>query len=202
MKRKDQPLFHDAFLHKYLFIPLREISDKQETIQAKCQRIIKDKCEGKCIEQGFVKENSCRIITVSSPLIEKGDQVKLDVMFQCEVCLPVRNTVYQCCIQNITHAGLTCFVNTNNHNNSSSTSLPADFEASPLLIYVLKDHCHMADEGFSKLTEGDTIDIQVVGSRFKLNEKKITVIGKWVHPKTLPLEIDEDEDEDAFMSSY
>ena len=49
---------------------------------------------------------------------------------------------------------------------------------SPVTIFLARDH-YASNPLFSKLTEGDIINVKVVGTRFELNDKNIYVIADY-----------------------
>ena len=53
---------------------------------------------------------------------------------------------------------------------------------SPMTIFIVRDHHHMLKE-FSAIQAGDTIDIRVIGQRYELNDKYISVIGEYIPSK-------------------
>jgi hypothetical protein len=69
-----------------------------------------------------------------------------------------------CYAKNITQAGIRAF-----------TSL--DEKKSPVIIYVSRDH-HSSNSYFNSVAEKDFIRIRVIGQRFELNDKQVSVIGE------------------------
>jgi hypothetical protein len=70
----------------------------------------------------------------------------------------------KCYAKNITQAGIRAF-----------TSL--DEKNSPVIIYVSRDH-HSSNEYFNSIKEKDAIRIRVIGQRFELNDKQVSIIGE------------------------
>ena len=50
---------------------------------------------------------------------------------------------------------------------------------SPLVIFIARDH-HFDNELFSKIKENDSIKVKVLGQRYELNNKFISVIAELV----------------------
>jgi hypothetical protein len=73
-----------------------------------------------------------------------------------------------CTAKNITKAGIKA---------ESSSDVP-----SPIIVFVARDH-HYNMEYFTTIKEGDKINIRVLGQRFELNDKFISVIGELIKPK-------------------
>lgn len=138
----------------------------KETIEDNVKTIF----EGKCVAEGFIKPNSSKIVTHSCGVIERGNIITFDVVFECDVCFPVEGMLIQCTAKNITKAGIRA---------ESATEVP-----SPVVVFVAKDH-HYTNQQFSEIKEGDKIMIRVIGQRFELNDKYVSIIGELVRDKEI-----------------
>ena len=86
----------------------------------------------------------------------------MDIVFECEICHPVEGMIINCVIKNKTKAGIRAEI---------------DEEPSPVIIFIARDH-HNNNQNFIKAQEGDPITVSVVGQRYELNDKYISVIGE------------------------
>ena len=84
------------------------------------------------------------------------------------VCSPVEGMVIECQVQNITKAGIRAEIH--------------KYNPSPLVIFIARDH-HFQNAYFNSINENDVIYIKVIGSRFELNDKYISVIAEIIVPK-------------------
>jgi ribosomal protein S12 len=123
--------------------------------------------EGKCIVEGYVKSGSCKIITHSSGLIQ-GVHVKFEVVFECYICCPVAGMLIPCVARNITKAGIRA---------ESDEESP-----SPIIVFIMRDHNYM-NKYFTSIKENDKFIVRVIGQRFELNDKYVSIIGEVVEPK-------------------
>ena len=123
--------------------------------------------EGKCIVEGYIQRNSCKIITHSSGLI-KGTNIAFEVVFECNICCPVEGMLIQCVAKNITKAGI---------RGESSSESP-----SPFIVFITRDHHYMIDY-FQTIQEGGDFVARIIGQRFELNDKYISIIAELVEPK-------------------
>jgi hypothetical protein len=73
-----------------------------------------------------------------------------------------------CVAKNITKAGIRA---------ESATDFP-----SPIVVFVAKDH-HYNVPNFGDIKEGDKINVRVIGQRFELNDKYVSIIGELVKEK-------------------
>ena len=138
-----------------------------KTIKEIIEENIKSNFEGKCLVEGFIKPNSTKIITYSSGIIYRGSSVSFEVVFECEVCFPVEGMLISCFAKNITKAGIRA---------ESANDVPT-----PVVIFIAKDH-HYNISYFNEIKEGDKISVRVIGQRFELNDKYVSVIGELVKP--------------------
>ena len=152
----------------------RKITIEFKNITQNIQEIIKNKLEeelyNKCSKEGYIKQNSIRILSYSSGLIEEKN-VEFSVMFECLICHPVEGQLIKCQAKNITRAGI--------------RALYMKEEKSPITIFIARDH-HYNSDAFSKIKEGEDITIRVIGIRFELNDDTISVLGELKVSKQKP----------------
>lgn len=124
--------------------------------------------EGKCIPEGFVRPGSCKIVSYSSGSMTTGQYVFFMVVVECDICLPVEGMIIQCVATNITKAGIRAEIEGESD--------------SPVVIFIARDH-HFTSEFFSQVNEKDSINVRVIGQRFELNDKYVSVIAELIEPK-------------------
>lgn len=117
--------------------------------------------EGKCIIEGFVEPGSIKIISYSSGKLQ-GNNIVFEVVLECNICSPVEGMHIQAIAKNITQAGIRAEV---------------EKEPSPVIIYISRDH-HYEMEYFNKVKEGDKINTRVIGIRYELNDKYISIMSE------------------------
>lgn len=166
-KRRDKidSIYSRGLITRNIVLPLATIG---KNIAENIEQNIKINFEGKCVVEGFIKPNSTRIISHSSGLIIRGSYVSFEVVFECEICFPVEGMNIPCIAKNITKAGIKA---------ESEVDVP-----SPVIIFIARDH-HYNIDYFSDIKEGDKITVKVIGQRFELNDKFISIIGELVKPK-------------------
>ena len=152
----------------------RNISLPMTMVGKNIEEIIEKKVvllyEGKCVVEGYIKLGSIKIITFSSGIIA-GNNIRFQVVFECQVCCPVEGMLVTCVAKNITKAGIRA---------ESVNETPT-----PFVVFVARDH-YYNQAAFSKIQEGDTFTARVIGQRFELNDKYISIIAEVVIDKPLP----------------
>lgn len=156
----EDDLYLKTILTTKVVVPFILVGSNVETT---IKNTISAKFEGKCIVEGFVKPDSISIIKFSSGTLA-SKYVEFEVIFECKICCPVEGMQINCYAKNITQAGIRAF-----------TSL--DEKKSPVIIYVSRDH-HSSNSYFNSVNEKDFIRIRVIGQRFELNDKQVSVIGE------------------------
>jgi DNA-directed RNA polymerase subunit E'/Rpb7 len=144
------------------------ITNIGKNIKETLEKSIAFNYEGKCLVEGFVKPNSSKIITYSSGLIERGNQISFEIVFECDICFPVEGTKINCVAKNITKAGIRA---------ESAFDVP-----SPIVVFIARDHHYNMAE-FAAVKEDDKFTVRVIGQRFELNDKFISIIGELVKEK-------------------
>lgn len=153
-----------TLITKSILLPITAIG---QNLKQTIEETIKSLVEGKCIVEGFVKQNSIEIITYSSGEI-KGDKVLFEAAFYCDVCFPVAGMLLNCIAKNITKAGI--------------RGESADEAFSPFIVFIARDH-YFASEYFNSIEEGGKFTARVLAQRFELNDKYVSVIAEIVPPK-------------------
>ena len=157
-------IYSRSLITRSVVLPIVTIGKNiKETIE-KCVAI---NFERKCIVEGFVKPNSSKIITYSSGVVQ-GTNIKFEVVFECQICCPVEGMLIPCVAKNITKAGIRA---------ESDEEVPT-----PIVVFIMRDH-HYMSKYFSSINENDKIMVRVIGQRFELNDKYVSIIGEAVDPK-------------------
>ena len=157
-------IYSRSLITRSVVLPIVTIGKNiKETIE-KCIAI---NFEGKCIVEGFVKPSSSKIITYSSGVVQ-GTNIKFEVIFECQICCPVEGMLIPCIAKNITKAGIRA---------ESDEEIPT-----PIVVFIMRDH-HYMSKYFSTINENDKIMVRVIGQRFELNDKYVSIIGEAVDPK-------------------
>ncbi len=171
--------FFECQLSRIVQLPITYVG--KEKIETNLTNLLSAMIEGKCIEEGYVKPGSIKIISYSGGIV-KSQNIQYLVMFTCDVCYPVEGMKIDCKVRTTTKAGLTAEIP---QEGESTTTMPYK---SPLMIFVARDHHYetISEDGnnmnyyIDKIRVGDDITVQVIGQRFELNDKYISVIAEYI----------------------
>ena len=166
-KRRDklQSIYSRCLLTRKIVLPISFIGKSLDDV---IESYIKDNFEGKCVVEGYVKPNSSKIIRYSSGVIERGNKIVFEVVFECDICLPVEGMLMNCVVKNVVKAGVRAEI--------------ANEVPTPVIVFIAKDH-HYNMQQFNDIQVGDIINVRVIGQRFELNDKYVSVIGELVKEK-------------------
>lgn len=168
--RKDNKLYTNIIISRKINIPMLNIGGNLKNNMLK---IIENQISGKCIMEGYVKSNSVNILSYSNG-IQENETIKFQVVFECLVCNPSEGQFITCIAKNITKAGIRAEV---------------EDDDNPLIIFVARDHNYL-NKSFSNVKENQEIIVRVIGQRFELNDKNISVIADLVESKNKSKKLD------------
>ena len=162
--QQQKNLYNPLLITRKVPISINNIGN---TIKETLEKAIASQIEGKCIVEGYIKPNSVEVVTFSSGLV-MGSNVIFEVVIQCEVCSPVEGMQIKCIAQHINNAGIRAEVNES---------------PSPVVIFIARDH-NYASPIFAEVKKNDEIKVRVIGQRFELNDKYISIIAEIVEGQT------------------
>jgi len=146
---------------KVILLP-QEIGENK-TVKNLKQKIV-NTIEGKCIEEGYVKPNSVKILRYSSGLV-KTQFIEFSVVFECKTCNPTEGLMlYNCICTSVTKGGIHANIYDNNRN-------------IPVTVYIHRDQ-FAENRTFQSINKDDVFDIKVIGARFELNDPCVEIIGE------------------------
>ena len=157
-------IFAPAMMTQRVYLPMQAIgSNTKQTLENKLARDM----EGKCVVEGYVKPGSVVVESYSSGMLS-DEGAMFDVIMRCLVCSPVEGMHIDCVAKNITE--------------SAGIKAETEDDPSPVIIYIARDH-NFNNKDFSKVKVGDKIKVRVIGQRFELNDKYISVIAELIEDK-------------------
>jgi len=167
IKKKTGGIFVKNILTRKLILPFHSIGNN---LKKNIQEDLEEKLYGKCSKEGYIKENSLKILSHSAGEIHENN-VLFDVMFECLICHPVEGQLIKCKAKNITRAGI--------------RAVYYKEEISPITVFIARDS-HYNKEYFKKVKEEQEIIIRVIGIKYELNDETISILAELKPPKKIP----------------
>lgn len=143
-----------------------DFANVDKNIVTTLENKLKQEHEGKCCIDGYIKPGSIQVITYSCGEL-LSDKIIYNVVFQCLLTNPVESMIILCIAKSITKVGIRAEIKSD------------DDDISPYIIFIARDH-HYTNELFSKVKVNDVIKVKVLGQRYELNDKFISVIGELI----------------------
>lgn len=163
------PLYHPTCLRRKLCIPFSDIPNFSR-VEDHLRQMVSNEMDGRCIAEGFIKPGSCVLRSHSIGALSAGN-IRFDLDVDCMLCCPKDGTVINCIAKTVTQAGIRAH---------------ACMSPSPVVIYISREMHDAVRHGpvpmpMDSIKPGDTMQIRVVGKRFELNDKHVSVIGELIN---------------------
>lgn len=164
-------LYYATVVRRKLCIPFSTINFK--CIESDLRQVISNEIDGRCIAEGFVKPRSCNVRSYSIGTFSAGN-IRFDLEIECMLCCPKEGAIINCIAKTVTQAGIRAHACTN---------------PSPVVIYISREMhdasvassaTRTTNSSMDSIKPDDVIQIRVVGRRFELNDKHVSIIGEWI----------------------
>jgi len=168
----DKNIFYSTVIWNRILITADDIN---KSLDDTIHNILVENNEGKCVREGFIKEDSIKLLKRSVPYVygnQMNGKLYVDVLYETEICCPMRGNIIECNIEKVNKLGILA-------------------SSGPLSIIVARDF-HKNKELFKGLKENTSITIEIIDKKFNINEKKISVIAK-IHTDSSKQDVEEDE---------
>ena len=160
-------IYSKSILTKKVDLLLSEVGKHlEENLVSK----LKSNYEGICNIDGYIKPDSIKLLTYSSGLVQ-ANTIIFEVAFECELCAPTENSIVKAVVKNITKAGIRAEIINEN-------------DPTPLVIFITRDY-NFKD---TDVEVGDSIFTRIIGTRYELNDKYISVIAELEEEEGEPAE--------------
>ena len=155
-------LFHTMVLFTTVSVELRDCHSIDDYILHKLKQF-----DGKCLTNGFIKRDSIDIISRTvgkTNMYNNSSSIYYQVQFKASVLNPQKEELIQCIVKKQNKMGILA-VGKNN---------------TPLRIIIARQH-HSDELWANKynVKTNDEITVKVIGTRFSINDKIISVIAKF-----------------------
>lgn len=158
-KEDKKGIYMRNMISRRIYIDMKEVGSNIKQI---LEHKLANEIEGKCIIEGYIRPGSVKIISYSSGEL-KASSIIFDIIFECLVCSPVEGMHIECIAKEITE--------------TAGIRAETDEQPSPVVIYIARDH-HLNMKHYSDVKVGDVINVRVIGQRFELNDKYISIIAE------------------------
>jgi DNA-directed RNA polymerase subunit E'/Rpb7 len=148
--------------------------DINRGIRNHLERLVKAQYEGKCSYHGYIKTGSVSIFKHSLGQIQAfslNGTVVYNVQYHAEVCNPATGSIVKARVVNTNKFGI--LAESGTHVNNVFTPI--------LEIIIAKNSIEIAhDVNVEHLKVGDVINVEIMGKKYELHDKKISIVGRIV----------------------
>lgn len=142
-------------------------SDLNKNIESIIEKKLKENYEGKCCKDGYIKENSIEIVNRTMGRMDPGQfngSITYNIEYSAEICNPTEKQLIDCHAVSINKIGVLCM----------------SVDGKQPFKIIIPRRTHLDNTSFKEIIEGTKIQIEVVGSRFEINDTFISIIGNLV----------------------
>lgn len=130
--------------------------------------VLRQKVEGRCISDGYVKPESVVILSRSLGCMENQDfagNVTYYLKYKADICAPKAGQVIECIIDT--------------HDETNSVCYYGDEATSPVEIYLFRDH-YIGNVEFANLKKGNKIMVKVLEPEISFGAEKVLVSAVFI----------------------
>ena len=160
---KKSGLYMKSILTRKIVLPFNNLGSNLQDILSNS---LKTSLEGKCIIEGYVRPATTNLLHYTAGRVTENG-CSFEVIFEAHICKPVEGMKIKCIVKNVTKAGIRAERETN---------------PSPIIVFIARDH-NYSNKYFSTIKEGNTIRVQVIGIRYELNDKYISILAELLPEK-------------------
>jgi DNA-directed RNA polymerase subunit E'/Rpb7 len=149
-----------------------------QNIEQNVLKVLKQTREAICTNHGYIKKNSIKIIKLDNGSIDVASfhgYIIFRVRYEALVCNPVKDNIVTARIVTVNNFGILCH-----------SSMIEDGEEIPILEIIVPKHS-LSIQSEIDLSDADNIKpgnivmVKIVGKKYQLNNKKISIIGTIVN---------------------
>lgn len=148
--------------------------DVTTEFKEKVSSIIRSRVEGKCSRHGYIKPSSTEVLKISPGSLRmfslNGDVI-YTVVFKALVCNPVIGSVVSARVTNTNKFGILAEVTLMSDDGVRHTVME---------IIVAKQGAIRSEVDMTRVQLNDVVNIEILGKKFELNDKRISAIGRIV----------------------
>lgn len=135
---------------------------------------IKEEYEGICSKYGYIRTNSIEIIKRSCGVLQKAyfnGAIRFEVLCRAEVCNPIQGSIVEAIVKNKNQLGIL-----------AESYVEMEENKSPILdiIIPIRSAGIISQVNLEQLQVGETIHVEVMGKKYQMKDRKISIIGRVV----------------------
>jgi DNA-directed RNA polymerase subunit E'/Rpb7 len=129
---------------------------------------LKEKVSNKCIEEGYIKTDSLKILHIQKGMVNMDNlngSITFNILYEALVCNPSEGEEIECTILDINKTNVQAYIE--------------DKDISPLKIFLNRIH-HQERQDYVDLKINENIKINILYKNYEYNDNKILIFGKLI----------------------
>jgi DNA-directed RNA polymerase subunit E'/Rpb7 len=151
-------IYFNCILKKRIVVDPKYLN---ENIDNYIEEYLKSKIEGTCIDEGYIKPETIKILKKSVGMLMgsrfTGD-ITYEIAYTADICNPIVGNIIECKVRFINKLGIMAY-------------------NGPINVVISKQF-HINDEDLNKININDVIKVEVIAKKFSLNDKEIKIVAK------------------------
>ena len=147
-------------------------SEVHREVMAVVDRKLRQQYEGVCSRHGLIRPGSIEIMSVSPGLVldySLNGDVEYTVTYSADICNPVPGLVVKATVMNTNRFGIL------------ATASVDDVAFMNIIVpKEISEGTSAADEDVANIKSGDVIHVEIIGRKFDVGDKHVSVVGKLV----------------------
>ena len=177
---------HEEFVDSIKIHPKEIRKDMQTSILD----VLRKEKEGICTNHGFIKKGSIKICEIGPGKVELSTfhgYLNYLVRYSAQVCNPVKDNIVGAKVVNQNNFGILC---------TSMMKQEEDGVESPILEIIVPKHspAFVSQVDLDSINTGDNVLVQIIGKKYQLYNKKISIIGKIVVDESTRIVLDKNDE--------
>ena len=159
-------IFNKLTLSRNIYIKGNQFN---KNINETLEQILNNEISGICIEEGYVKPNSCKILLRSEGVLDISNfksTIYYTIKYEAMICNPVEGEKIKCFVSDVNKTNIRGYV--------------ISEDESPLNIFLPKQH-NSGNEEYIKIKEGDLINIMIMNKKYEYLDREVLVIGRFLN---------------------
>lgn len=160
-KNTSAPIYEERVLSTSIHLSPRYLNNVN--LNDIIQQALKQKVEGRCISDGYIRPDSVFILSRNLGCMENHDfsgSITYTLKYKADICSPKEGQIIECIVDT--------------HDETNSVCYVGDSEISPVEIYLFREH-YLGNAEYAALKKGKKIMVKVIESHIEFGAEKVLI---------------------------
>jgi DNA-directed RNA polymerase subunit E'/Rpb7 len=160
-KLNGAPIYEERMLSTSIHLAPRYLNNVN--LNDIIQQTLKQKVEGRCISDGYIRPDSVSILSRNLGCMENHDfsgSITYTLKYKADICSPKEGQVIECIVDT--------------HDETNSVCYVGDTGTSPVEIYLFREH-YLGNTEYAALKKGKKIMVKVLEPHIEFGAEKVLI---------------------------